>query len=124
MIKAFGERMKVRRSQMGWSLRKLGEECNVSASFLSDVETGKSFPSMEKASDIAKALQVPLAWLLGEEELKDADDVLVNAFEKNGMLYEIFLNKHVFPNGLTYEQMFDKLKLLEKLEKLIKTDEE
>lgn len=115
----FGERMKARRKQLGYSLRRLGEECGVSASFLSDVELGKNYPSMEKAAAIAKGLKVSLSWLLGEEELREADEALVQSIEKNGMLYELFISKHVFPNGLTYEQMCDKINLLEKMEDLL-----
>lgn len=123
-IQSIGERIKSRRKSLGWTLRRLGSECGVSATFLSDIETGKSLPSMERTAEIAKALKVPISWLLGEQQLENADDVIVNTFNENGMLYEIFLDKHVFPNGLTYEQMCDKIKTLEKMEKLLKQNED
>lgn len=118
-INIFGQRLKEARTRMDWSLRRLAEECGTSASFLSDLELGKKMPSMAKASDIAKALNVPMTWLMGEDELKENEDVLSEYLEKDGVMYQIFLSKHIFPNGLTYEQMFDKIKLLEKLENLM-----
>lgn len=119
MIKEFGKRMKSRREQLGWSLRRLGDESNASASFLSDIENNKTFPSMEKAQDIANALKVPISWLLGEMELEDVDNMLVNNVEKDGIMYDLFLSKHTFPNGLTYEQMCAKINLLEKLQSML-----
>lgn len=121
MFKDFGSRMKSRREQLDWSLRRLGNECNVSASFLSDIENNKSFPSMEKAAEIASALKVSLSWLLGESESDDAD-VLINKIKEGGIEYELFLDKHVFPNGLTYEQMCAKIKSLEKIQNILTTN--
>lgn len=123
-IQGIGERIKSRRKSLGWTLRRLGSECGVSATFLSDIETGKSLPSMERTAEIAKALKVPISWLLGEQQLENADEVIVNTFNENGILYEIFLDKHKFPNGLTYEQMCDKIKTLEKMEKLLKQNDD
>ncbi|MCY6957820.1 helix-turn-helix domain-containing protein [Clostridium brassicae] len=123
-IQGIGERIKSRRKNLRLTLRELGAECGVSATFLSDIETGKSLPSMERTAQIAKALKVPISWLLGEQQLENADDVIVNSFRENGMLYEIFLDKHVFPNGLTYEQMCDKIKTLEKMEKLLNKNDD
>lgn len=123
MFKDFGKRVKSRREQLGFSLRRLGEESNVSASFLSDIENNKTFPSMEKAADIAEALNVPISWLLGEKEMDNADDVLINSIEKDGIMYDLFLNKHTFPNGLTYEQMCAKIKLLDKLQSVLSKED-
>jgi transcriptional regulator with XRE-family HTH domain len=119
MFKEIGERIKSRRKELKLSLRQLGDQSGVSASFLSDIETGKAFPSMEKSAEIAAALNVPISWLFGETELQDSDDVLMNNIEKNGIIYDIFLSKHVFPNGLTYEQMYAIIKEHEELKKIL-----
>jgi transcriptional regulator with XRE-family HTH domain len=119
MFKEIGIRMKSKREELGWSLRKLGEESKVSASFLSDVENSKAVPSMKKAADIAAALNVPISWLLGDTELEEQDEILVNSIEKDGLLYDLFLSKHVFPNGLTYEQMYAIIKEHDELKKIL-----
>lgn len=123
MYKSFGERMKSRRTQLKLTLRELGKKTDVSASFLSDIENGNTSPSMERAYAISTALEVPLSWLLGEDKNEEADSNLINDISKDGIMYELFLDKHVFPNGLTYKEMCDKINLLNKVQRLLITNE-
>ena len=122
MFKGFGDRMKLRRDQLGFTLKKLGEKSNVSASFLSDIENGKSFPSMTKAAEIANALNIPIAWLLGEDKNEETDNSLINDISKDSIMYDLFLDKHIFPNGLTYKEMNEKIILLKKVQNLLSTN--
>lgn len=119
MYNDFGPRMRSRRTQLKWSLRELGEKSNVSASFLSDIENGNNFPSMERAAQIAAVLEVPISWLLGEDKSEEADNGLINDISKDSIMYDLFLAKHIFPNGLTYKEMNEKIMLLEKVQNLL-----
>ena len=119
MYTDFGPRMKSRRTQLKLSLRELGKKCNVSASFLSDIENSNNLPSMERTAEIARALEVPISWLLGEDKNEEADNSLINDISKDSIMYDLFLDKHIFPNGLTYKEMNEKIMLLEKVQNLL-----
>jgi len=60
-------RIQERRKQMGLSLRELATRAGVSASFLSQVERGRSNPSLKTLQAIAKTLDVPIFYLLVED---------------------------------------------------------
>ncbi len=56
MSKPIGEYIKLSRSQRGWSLRELSDESGgLSISFLSDLERGRSDPSLKTLIAIGKA---------------------------------------------------------------------
>ncbi|MCA9935547.1 MAG: helix-turn-helix transcriptional regulator [Ardenticatenaceae bacterium] len=61
-----GERIRTRRKELGLSLRELGEQTEVSASFLSQVENDQVSPSLNSLQSIAKALQVPMFYFLND----------------------------------------------------------
>jgi transcriptional regulator with XRE-family HTH domain len=62
-----GKRLNTRRKEMGLSLRELGKQAGVTASFLSQVENDQVSPSLYSLQSIALALQVPIFYLLNEE---------------------------------------------------------
>lgn len=68
-IKRFREIRKI-------SLRELAKKLNVSASFLSQVETGKASPSISTLKDIADQLNTTIGRLFGEEPGVHPDLVL------------------------------------------------
>lgn len=114
-----GKRIQKRRMELDLSLRDLAKQINVSSSYLSTIERGKTKPSLEKLNELSKGLNCPVIWLIGEEEVLKKINVLdVGA---SGQLYDFILNRHHFPNGLTYKQMESKLKVLE--EKTNKNEE-
>lgn len=61
-----GERIKRLRGEE--SLRKFGARINISPSFLSDIENGKTNPSLDNLVIIAKGLNTTKAYLLGETD--------------------------------------------------------
>lgn len=61
-----GEHVRTRRKEMGLSLRELGEQTGVSASFLSQVENDQVSPSLNSLQSIATALQVPMFYFLND----------------------------------------------------------
>lgn len=61
-----GSRIKELRKERGLSLKELSYKIDISVSFLSDIENGKSNPSLERLADIASGLQTTVSFLLGE----------------------------------------------------------
>ncbi|NEZ47839.1 helix-turn-helix transcriptional regulator [Clostridium niameyense] len=118
IINSIGEKIKQRRTEKGYSLRELGKIVDLSANFLSAVERGINGISIEKLTKVAHALDVPVSYLLSDVDkgINEMENIKVKEIvTDNDVVYEFFLSKHVFPNGLTYEQMCDKIKLLNKL---------
>ena len=58
--RAIGEKLRAVRRQRKMSLRELAIEAEISASMLSQIETGKAFPSVRSIYSIAAALAVPV----------------------------------------------------------------
>ncbi len=61
-----GKQLRLRRKEMGLSLRELGELAGVSAGFLSQVENDQVSPSLNSLQSIATVLEVPMFFLLDE----------------------------------------------------------
>ena len=53
------------------TLKQLGIQTNLSASFICDVENGRTNPSVDALQHIARALGTTVAYLLGENEYRD-----------------------------------------------------
>lgn len=68
-INSIGDRIKTLRKEHSLTLKDLSEKANISVSFLSDIENGRSNPSLERLNDIAKALDTTTSYLLGENQL-------------------------------------------------------
>jgi transcriptional regulator with XRE-family HTH domain len=64
----FGARVREARSQQGLTLDELAAAAGISRATLSNLERGEQSPSLNAATDVARALGVSLAQLLGEEE--------------------------------------------------------
>jgi transcriptional regulator with XRE-family HTH domain len=62
-----GKRIKRWRKKREMTLRDLARELNFSAGFFSDIERGKSKPSLDTLEQIAEQLKVPLSRLLSQE---------------------------------------------------------
>src|SRR5512135_1706245 len=58
--RAIGEKLRAVRQQQKISLRELANKAEISASMLSQIETGKAFPSVRSIYSIAAALAVPV----------------------------------------------------------------
>lgn len=66
--RAIGEKLRGIRQQRRMSLRELAERADVSASMLSQIETGKAYPSVRSLYAIADALGVPVDYFFPSEE--------------------------------------------------------
>ncbi len=63
--------MKHRRNELNLSLRALAEKTELSAAFLSQIECGKSNPSLNSLQRIAEALHVSLSYFLSTNTTVD-----------------------------------------------------
>jgi transcriptional regulator with XRE-family HTH domain len=62
-----GSRIKALRKEKKLKLKHLSALAGISISFLSDIENGKSNPSLERLEKIAEKLGTSVSWLMGEE---------------------------------------------------------
>lgn len=86
-----GDRLRARRTGLGLSLRELAPEVGVSASFLSQVENGKSSPSIDTLARIARALDVPIYYFLVESPnpVVRHNERQVLSMPNSGLRYEL-----------------------------------
>lgn len=71
---AIGEKLRAARQSRQMSLRELANKAEVSASMLSQVETGKAYPSVRSIYNIAAALAVPVDYFFPEAEANKAPE--------------------------------------------------
>lgn len=64
-----GARIKALRKQKKYTLKDMSSKTGISVSFLSDIENGRSNPSLDRLTDIAKTLDINVSYLLGENIL-------------------------------------------------------
>lgn len=64
--RAIGEKLRAVRQQRQMSLRELANRADMSASMLSQIETGKAYPSVRSIYSIAAALAVPVDYFFPE----------------------------------------------------------
>ncbi len=100
-MKIVGANIKRVREEKGITLRELAKQLDVSASFLSQVETGKAFPSLSSLKNLANSLQVTVGGLMGEDS-KITDPVVKKnqrkALKQMGKGIEMFLLTSSNPN--------------------------
>lgn len=109
-----GEKIKQLRLNHNLTGEQLGKKFNVTKVAISNWENGNRNPDNEMLIKIADFFDVTTDYLLGRT---DDPHTLISEAAINGHSYKFELDKTIFPNGLTYEQMVEKLKVLEKLEK-------
>jgi transcriptional regulator with XRE-family HTH domain len=66
--RAIGEKLRTVRQQRQISLRDLAEKANISASMLSQIETGKAYPSVRSIYNIAAALVLPVDYFFPDQD--------------------------------------------------------
>jgi y4mF family transcriptional regulator len=63
-----GDRIKKRRTELGWTQEQLAQKAGISKSFLSELENGKRSVSADNLLDIARVLNLSLDYLMTGEE--------------------------------------------------------
>ena len=70
--RTIGEKLRAVRRQQQMSLRELANKADMSASMLSQIETGKAYPSVRSIYGIAEALSVPVDYFFPDRGSSDA----------------------------------------------------
>lgn len=88
------ERLTLLRKENGISQLELAEKLGVSRQAVSRWETGASIPSTEKLISLGKLYNVSMAYLIGEEDATEKNDIEVNldiaqqkTRKKNGSIF-------------------------------------
>lgn len=71
---SIGASVKAARKRQGWSLRKLGEAADVSASLISQIENGQINPSVRSLHSLAEALKVPVDQFFPSDTQQDKEE--------------------------------------------------
>lgn len=81
-----GQKLKLRRGELNLSLRALASQTGLSAAFLSQIERGKSNPSLQSLGRIASSLKVPLHYFLSTKtepiNKKDRNLIVSTTYDK------------------------------------------
>ncbi|MCB1189064.1 MAG: helix-turn-helix transcriptional regulator [Leptospiraceae bacterium] len=97
IVETVKENLKNLRQKRNLSLDKLALRCGVSRAMLSQIEQGKSTPTISVLWKIANGLSVPFSDLLKE---KDSDGVHLLKFENTKILFsnsKVFSSRALFP---------------------------
>ena len=91
--------LKSYRKDTGISQAKLAEKCNLSTSYIAEIEMGRSYPSIKSLEAIAKALDIKTYQLLLDSEDTPTQNDLLNNIEKDitksfESVVKSILNKH------------------------------
>jgi len=101
-----GERIKKRRTELGWTQDQLAQKAGISKSFLSDLENGKRSVSADNLLDIARVLNLSLDYLMkGEESETKPVEVQIPAS----------LAAFAEEEGLTFKQAIALLRMREQI---------
>ena len=97
--RAIGEKVRAARHRRQVSLRELAEKANTSASMLSQIETGKAFPSVRSIYNIAAALALPIDYFFPEQNMTSSTQPEQNSHDTGEMtaseMREATLNQKV-----------------------------
>jgi len=80
-MKIVGVNIKRLREEQGLTLRALAKKLGISASFLSQVESGKASPSLSTLKSISDSLSTTIGSLIGEDQ-KLEDNPIVRSSER------------------------------------------
>lgn len=97
IIETVKENLRIIRHTKGYSLDKLASKCGVSRAMLSQIEQGKSTPTIAVLWKIANGLNVPFSELIKE---KSNEDIHVLEHENTKILYsnsKVFSSRALFP---------------------------
>ncbi|MCB1178507.1 MAG: helix-turn-helix transcriptional regulator [Leptospiraceae bacterium] len=97
IIEIVKENLKLIRHTRGLSLDKLASRCGVSRAMLSQIEQGKSTPTISVLWKIANGLNVPFSDLIKE---KEGEGIHIIKFEHTKVLYsnsKVFSSRALFP---------------------------
>src|SRR5512147_2522791 len=95
--RVIGEKLREARQNAGISLRELAKKADISASMLSQIETGKAYPSVRSIYDIAAALDLPVDYFFPEQDTEHASQRDPQSEMTPSDMREAMINRSVEP---------------------------
>ncbi len=111
--KMLGERIKEIRINRGLTQEKLSEMVESEAKYLSKIEVGQKYPSLEYLENMAKALDVELKDFFDFRHLKDGDAQAIKARNVETLKIEKMLD------GFSSEKRLEIVKVIKAMLKLM-----
>jgi transcriptional regulator with XRE-family HTH domain len=98
-----GRNLKAVRKERMVSLKDIGTHCNLTVSFLSQVETGKTLPSLTSLKAIAHYLNTTISYLMGEDGPEP--DPVVRAGNRKSINYAQGITMYLLSSSDRNKQM-------------------
>lgn len=108
------DRLKYERLRKDLNQTELAKFLNVSKQTVSNWENGNRIPDTLTLSKLADFFNCSVDYILGRSENRNG---IISKANINGNNYEFELDKNIFPNGITREQMINYIKELEERNK-------
>ncbi|HDK7168230.1 helix-turn-helix transcriptional regulator [Clostridium botulinum] len=108
------DRLKCERLRKDLNQTELAKFLNVSKQTVSNWENGNRIPDTLTLSKLADFFNCSVDYILGRSENRNG---IISKANIDGSNYEFELDKNIFPNGITREQMINYIKELEERNK-------
>ncbi|WP_434303938.1 helix-turn-helix transcriptional regulator [Clostridium botulinum] len=108
------DRLKCERLRKDLNQTELAKLLNVSKQTVSNWENGNRIPDTLTLSKLADFFNCSVDYILGRSENRNG---IISEANIDGNNYEFELDKNIFPNGITREQMINYIKELEERNK-------
>ncbi|APF27866.1 helix-turn-helix family protein [Clostridium sporogenes] len=108
------DRLKCERLRKDLNQTELAKFLNVSKQTVSNWENGNRIPDTLTLSKLADFFNCSVDYILGRSENRNG---IISEANIDGNNYEFELDKNIFPNGITREQMINYIKELEERNK-------
>lgn len=108
------DRLKCERLRKDLNQTELAKFLNVSKQTVSNWENGNRIPDTLTLSKLADFFNCSVDYILGRSENRNG---IISKANIDGNNYEFELDKNIFPNGITREQMINYIKELEERNK-------
>lgn len=109
------DRIKQERLNIKYNQRELAEYMNVTKQTVSNWENGNRTPDAEKLKMLADLFNISVDYLLCRTSERDG---IICKFEIDNEEVIIEVSKDVYPDGLTKDQVIEKLKIVKKMEEM------
>ncbi|MCR1137338.1 helix-turn-helix domain-containing protein [Clostridium botulinum] len=115
------DRLKCERLRKDLNQTELAKFLNVSKQTVSNWENGNRIPDTLTLSKLADFFNCSVDYILGRSENRNG---IISKANIDGSNYEFELDKSIFPNGITREQMINYIKELEDRNKELEKEAE
>jgi len=101
LSKTLGDNVKIYREKKGFSQKKLANILDVTSNYISQIESGRKYPSLKRIALIAEALETTPSELLNNDPLlEDIKDLLGKYdIDRVMVLIDKMYRKHEHKNG-------------------------